>query len=309
MQPLPRHWATVRETVAFPNTQEYALTIHGASDLSLEDAQRDAQERMALLIASGGPGQLHDSGLEYYPLRRLPEELLEELRSPGGELIAAISRNRYGSAVLNTDALLISDVDLVEPSPQDRAKPAGGLLSRLFGGGRQAELTPEQQDPDAFGLPGLHRRGEHHERTLHLIEDFRARHPELGVRSYRTRNGFRLLVTGTGAGPSSKRARELMGQLRSDELYMILCRVHDSYRARLTPKPWRIEVDRFEDLGTRTSADETHHAWVARYRAASEDVAVCRLLDVSGPAPSAVEQQIIDLHDRAVRPESGLRLA
>lgn len=36
MQPIPRHWATVRETVSFPGTQEYALTIHGASDLSLE---------------------------------------------------------------------------------------------------------------------------------------------------------------------------------------------------------------------------------------------------------------------------------
>lgn len=309
MQPLPRHWATVRETVTFPGTQEYALTIHGASDLSAEDAQRDARERLERLIAAGGPGLQHGSGQEYYPLRRLPEELLEELRSPGGELIAAITRNRYGSAVLNTDAVLISDVDLVEPSSQDRVTPKGGLLSRLLGGGRQAELTAEQQDPDAFGLQGLHRRGEHHARTLRLIDDFRTRHPDLGVRTYRTRNGFRLLITGSGAGPSSDLARELMGQLTSDELYMILCRVHDTYRARLTPKPWRIEVDRFEDLGTRTSADETHRAWVERYRAASEEVAVCRLLDVSGPAPSAVEQQIIDLHDRATRPESGLRLA
>lgn len=309
MQPLPRHWATVRETVSFPGTQEYALTIHGASDLSLEDAQRDARERLERLIAVGGPGQQHGSGLEYYPLRRLPEELLEELHGPEGTLIAAITRNRYGSAVLNTDAVLISDIDLVEPSSQDRVKLGGGLLSRLFGGGRAEQLTEQQQDPDAFGLRSPGRRGEHHERTLALIEDLRTRHPELGVRTYRTRNGFRLLITGSGAAPSSKRAKELMGQVSSDELYMILCRVHDTFRARLTPKPWRVKVDRFEELGTRTAGDDLHRAWVERYRAASAEVAVCRLLSSTGPAPDPVEQQIIDLHDRAVRPESGLRLA
>ena len=310
MQPIPRHWATVRETVSFPGTQEYALTIHGASDLSLEDAQRDARERMERLVAAGGPARGTGSGLEYYPLRRLPEELLEELHGPDGTLVAAITRNRYGSAVLNTDAVLISDIDLVEPSSQDRVRASGGgLLSRLFGGGRAEELTEQEQDPDAFGLRSPGRRGEHHARALALIEGFCARHPELGVRTYRTRNGFRLLITGSDAEPSSERARELMGQVESDELYMILCRVHDTYRARLTPKPWRVEVDRFEELGTRTATDDIHRAWVERYRAASSEVAVCRLLASTGPAPSPVEQQIIALHDRAVRPESRLRLA
>ncbi|MDN5600518.1 MAG: hypothetical protein L0G52_08300 [Brachybacterium sp.] len=310
MQPIPRHWATVRETVTLPGGREWALTIHGASDLSPEDAERDARERLQRVVAADGHPRGTGDGMEYYPLRRLPEELLEELHGPDGALIAAITRNRYGSAVLNTDAVLISDIDLVEPSSQDRVKPSGGgMLSRLFGGGRAEELTEQQQDPGAFGLRSPGRQGEHHGRTLALIEGFRARHPELGVRTYRTRNGFRLLITGSGAAPSSERAKELMGQVRSDELYMILCRVHDTYRARLTPKPWRIEVDRFEELGTRTADDEVHRAWVERYRAASAGVAVCRLLSSTGPAPDPVEQQIIDLHDRAVRPESGLRLA
>ena len=42
---------------------------------------------------------------------------------------------------------------------------------------------------------------------------------------------------------------------------------------------------------------------------ASEDLAVCRLLEVSGPAPAADEQRIIALHDAATRADSGLRLA
>ncbi|SLN00801.1 hypothetical protein-transmembrane prediction [Corynebacterium xerosis] len=309
MKPIPRHWASVRETRTLADGRELDLTVHGSSDESPQDAERDARDRLERLVASGGPGRAHDPDREYYPDRRLPEELLEELHGPDGELIAAITRNRYGAAVLNTDALLITDIDLIEPSELDRAQdPSGSFLSRLFGSA-PVPLTEEEADPDAFGLPGLHRRGKSHARSLALIETFRAQHPELAVRTYRTRNGFRLLVTGSGLAPRSDRAREFMEEVWSDELYMILCRVHDTYRARLTPKPWRIDVDRFESLGTRLADDQEHQDWVARYRAASQDVAVCRLLDASGPAPSAVEQQIIDLHDRATRPESGLRLA
>ena len=321
MQPIPRHWAAVRETHIFPGQGPFALTIYGSSDLSLEDARRDARERMDALVAAGGPEQVHDSGLEYYPSRRLPEELLEEVHSEDGTLIAAITRNRYGAAVLNTDALLICDVDLPQEdvgrsrSSGGRAGKRPGLLSRLFGGaiGRADGATDGIRDaaglPDELGGPGSGERGRVHAELLTSIRDFGARHPELGVRAYRTRHGFRLLVSGADAHPASERARTLMAEVRSDPLYMLLCRVHDTYRARLTPKPWRVEVDRFESLGTRTASAPEHQDWVRRYRDASAQVAVCRLLEVTGPAPSAEERRIIDLHDRATRPESGLPLA
>jgi hypothetical protein len=309
MQPIPRHWAAVREVITFPGTGEHALTIHGSSDVSVEDARRDARERLDRLVASGGPDRRHP-GHEYYPDRRLPEELLEEVHAPSGALIAAITRNRYGAAVLNTDAVLISDVDLPEPTGRDRPrKGRGGFVGRLFGGGAPDATSPEQADPDALGLPGPGPRGEQHEQIVRLISEFSVRHPELGVRTYRTRNGFRLLITGSGAAPGGARAQQLMGELRSDRLYMLLCRVHDTYRARLTPKPWRVDVGPFAALGTRTSADAVHRRWVAQYSAASREVAVCRLLGAAGPAADPVEQQIIDLHDRAARPESHLPLA
>ncbi len=140
MQPIPRHRAAVRATHTFPGHGPFALTIHGSSDISVEDARRDARERMDALVAAGGPEQEHDSGLEYYPSRHLPEELLEDVHSEDGTLIAAITRNRYGAAVLNTDALLICDVDLppggcrpvaVEWRPgREAARPALAALRR-----------------------------------------------------------------------------------------------------------------------------------------------------------------------------------
>ena len=145
MEPIPRHWAAVHETHAFPGRGTFALTVNGASDVSVEDARPDARRRLDALVAAGGPGQRGGSDHEYYPSRRLPEELLEEVHDEDGTLVAAVTRNRYGAAVLNTDVLLISDVDL-PPETTGRTTSADtrsagvrkrpGLLSRLLGGGR-----------------------------------------------------------------------------------------------------------------------------------------------------------------------------
>lgn len=302
MKPIPRYWALHREVASLPGGST-PLSASGSSDLSQEDAERDARERFAALVAAGGPRNRRDGG-EYYPDRRRPEQLLEEIFSPDGELIAATTRNRYGATVLNTDALLIADIDLGEEAA---SATGGGLLSRLFGRARPAPASTE--DPDRRGEPGEGARGEEHRRILARIGRFCAEHPEVGVRTYRTRNGFRLLLTGTGAKPDSAEARELLEGLGSDELYTLLCRVHDTYRARLTPKPWRLGLSAPALVGPSAVGTKQWHRWVSDYEAACGQVAVCRFLGSAGPAPGPVEQQIIDLHDHAVRHESGLRLA
>lgn len=307
MKPLPRYWALHHEIATLPEGA-VPLSASGSSDLSQEDAERDARERFAALVAAGGPRKLRERG-EYYPDRRRPEELLEEIFSPEGALIAAITRNRYGAAVLNTDAMLIADVDLpTEPADQSSAG-SGGLLGRLFGRGRTGSVDANEEDPDLRGEPGHGRRGEEHRQALAKIGQFCADHPDLGVRTYRTRNVFRLLVTGTGADPGSTQSQELLSDLGSDELYTLLCRVHDTYRARLSPKPWRLGLAAPATYGQRAVGTKQWLKWVADYDAASADVAVCRFIGSAGPAPSDVEQQVIELHDRAVRHESGLRLA
>lgn len=307
MEPLPRYWALHHEVATLPEGT-VPLSANGSSDLSQEDAERDARERFAALVAAGGPRKLRERG-EYYPDRRRPEELLEEIFSAEGALIAAITRNRYGAAVLNTDAVLIADIDLSEEPARQRSAGGGGLLGRLFGRGRTGSVDANEEDPDLRGEPGHGRRGEEHRQALARIGRFCADRPDLGVRTYRTRNGFRLLVTGTGAAPGSTQSQDLLLDLGSDELYTLLCRVHDTYRARLSPKPWRVGLAAPTAYGPRAAGTSQRLRWVADYDAASADVAVCRFIGSAGPAPSDVEQQVIELHDRAVRHESGLRLA
>lgn len=312
MKPLPRYWAVHHEVASLLSGKRPLSTL-GSSDLSQEAAERDARERFQALVAAGGPRPSGPGG-EYYPDRRRPEELLEEIHSPSGDLIAVITRNRYGAAVLNTEAMLIADIDIPGDPAQDApAKPVGrGFFARLLGRDQPAgasDSSADGADPDLVGLPGSGRRGEEHQRILGQIGQFCADHPQFGVHTYRTRNGFRLLVTGTGAAPDSERAHDLLAQLGSDELYTLLCRVHDTYRARLTPKPWRVGLRTSAFPGLELHGSRGHQKWVEDYRGASSEVAVCRFIGSAGPSPSALEQQLIDLHDRAVRHDSGLRLA
>ena len=51
--------------------------------------------------------------------------------------MGVITRNRYGAEVLNTDAVLIADIDLPEPV----RLPGQGLLGRLFGRSRHQRTT------------------------------------------------------------------------------------------------------------------------------------------------------------------------
>lgn len=133
-------------------------------------------------------------------------------------------------------------------------------------------------------------------------------HPGLGVRVYRTAAGLRVIVTGADAAPGSERARDILTALGTDPLYLELCATHASYRARLTPKPFRVGMPA---LPVRwPCADEAEERrwlrWVDEYERAAAAFAVCRLVSASGPVPSASEQRLVELHDE--RTGVGLRL-
>lgn len=143
------------------------------------------------------------------------------------------------------------------------------------------------------------------------VWEFGRRHPELGVRVYRTAAGLRVLVTGADAPPSSDRARQLLTELGSDPLYVELCATHDSYRARLTPKPFRVGV---RALDARwPCADDAEERrwlrWVDEYEARVPGFATCRLISASGPVPGPEEQRLVEVHDEATRVGHRLPLA
>ncbi len=137
-------------------------------------------------------------------------------------------------------------------------------------------------------------------------------HPSWGIRVYRTAGGLRLAITHQRYDVERGFDSSAISGLAVDPLYLRLCSAQKSYRARLTPKPWRLGVSvpqcswPFETSKQKDRFD----VWEKEYVALSEKFAVCELVKTLGNSSVLPEfSPLIALHDRLTKAESGLPLA
>jgi hypothetical protein len=258
---------------------------------SVTEARSVAYDRLRSILANVGSGP--GSGSDYYPRVPPREPILDEL-IVDGEQVIVVTRNRYGAEILNTDRILIADVDL----PPLEEPTAGGFLRRMFRRSRAGA------DPLAEPAPVVERLG--------TLANWAQANPGLGVIVYRTASGLRVFVTGVDVAAPSAHGEHILAELGADPIYRELCRTHGTFRARLTPKPWRLpriaaprERWPFADAGTEGSFQR----WLSAYEEAAREYAVCRRLATYGPEPSTLEVQIIRLHDEYTRVHAALPLA
>ncbi|MCU0725289.1 MAG: hypothetical protein MUE73_05805 [Planctomycetes bacterium] len=275
---IPRFWARGSGTAAVPGRRPVTFTVWRWSDASEDDARRFAEESAARMAAKLAVGERLDR--YSYGERPLREETIEELRGAGGGTAAVLTRNGYGALVLNAGRVLFADIDF----PVD---PAAG---------RRA--AKEADACEARGLLAL--------------DAWSKAHPGFGLRVYRTFGGLRCLATTDLFDPADSSTLALLQSLGSDPLYTRLCRDQDCFRARLTPKPWRMGLGHppgrwpFSDR----RAEERHRDWEREYVAAARSFAVCRPLGHFGPdGPGADARIVLDAHDRLSGCHADLPLA
>lgn len=302
MKSIPRFWTTAEDDVRTPAGTTLALRIWGWSTTSLADAASVAAERLRQVSAAASRGERLASWA-YYPRLPLREETLAEVTTQDGTLLGIVTRNRYGAEVLNTDRILIADIDLPEevqpPHPRQGRSP--GLVGRLLGRNRREE-PGTNLEPGAVG-DGLRA-------AIERIDRFAAAHQDLGVRTYRTAAGLRVIVTGGDLPAGSLAAESALRELDSDPLYVRLCTTHETYRARLTPKPWRCgwasaTIPWPHEATQRARAER----WLEGYTERSDGFATTRLLSSTGPLANPEEAQLLTLHDGVTRAEQDLPLA
>jgi len=131
-------------------------------------------------------------------------------------------------------------------------------------------------------------------------------------RVYRTAAGFRAIALDREFDPTARDTQELMQRTATDAAYMQLCRAQRSFRARLTPKPWRAECPL--PPGAFPREDEKLRkrfaSWLRRYESARAHYRTCRYLETIGSGrPSARNARLIELHDRETGVEQALNLA
>jgi hypothetical protein len=238
----------------------------------------------------------------HYFRRRSSEAVLEKL--PG---LGIVTRNRYGAEILNADTVMFLDWD-VEPHNLYMFMPAPkGFLARL----RQTIWGPtsDQYDTNRKAINDwMQKEKTKLEATIwEKIESL-----NVGLRLYETRNGLRGIVTSSQFDPSDALAQNFMTYLGADKLYVRLCRLQGTFRARLTPKHWRIGM--VERPPTKPAVDSAAVAvlqhWLTVYESRSVGFATARFITQMGtPASESTILEVIRLHDRRCKVGQNLELA
>lgn len=324
---IPRYWSRAEAQATTPDGRSVPFHVWRGSRSSAADAQALADEAVGRIADRIQRGAGFPERYAYGD-RPLREEVVREL--PAGVADAdtpdaALTRNVYGAVVLNAARAFFIDVDVQAadtpsrgassspaPNPADAlwdvvdSLPVPGALKSLFGSLRKAATPPAA--PAAPPPPPADLQGA----ALARLRTWIAAHPEWRVRVYRTHSGLRYLVTHAAFAPTDDGAREAMAALGADPQYVTLCAVQNSFRARLTPKPWRIGMDApgvtfpYEDPATEASM----RRWISDYDHASRGYAAAQFVEEMGGGGEDPDVTAIRiLHDEHTRATSGLPLA
>lgn len=323
---VPTFWAEGRAQHKEPGRQ-VTVRRFGWSDTSEEDAQAmaDARTQEALqLILAGDRLERREPKVPYNGADGIP--IREEIISRHDDTV--ITRNLYGALCLNTPNVLFVDVD-----HREGPRFYFGFYSSLITLAAAASHGVHQRSIVAFFLcficlglvisvilsvmNTLHRRrGEKPlDQALQRVESFSKAHPGWHLRVYETPAGLRVLAMHDLFDPSSPEVAECFQQLNADPIYVRMCLNQRCFRARVSPKPWRIGISQHIKPRPGYWPVKPQHLplrqqWVAIYEDKAKTHASCQFLRTYGstqvhPAAEAVRH----LHDELSRAHAGLPLA
>ena len=276
---IPKSWICVSHEVKLQNGIVWPIRTWGWGETE-EEARHLAEKRA---------GQVRERLLQQdipdqygYSDRPLREEIVEAVNDNIDECNNIITRNRYGALILNSTELLILDIDY---KIQKRS-----LISMLFG----------------------HKSEESEENQLNKLKKQLMTFPEISFRIYKTAAGFRSIATNRVFHPLSDETKRLMQATNTDTLYQKLCHAQESFRARLTPKPWRCGIALPPNAFPRTDAkdEEKFIAWKRKYEQETQKFSTCRYIETVGIAViDSRLSSVISVHDKMTRCTSNLPLA
>ena len=323
---VPEYWAEARIQRRTPERQ-VTVKRFGWSDESQEAAQRHAEERAAEAMArieSGEDLRRIDRKMVYGGADGLP--IREEVIARHGEEV--ITRNAYGALCLNTPNVLFADVDFATgPGFKSgfigcfaylAAVSAVGFYWRSLGGFLLAATLCTLLIPlvslgvfkayDVFTGGGVRR-------ARRRISRFVEAHPDWLLRVYRTPAGFRVLAMHSVFEPREEPAQVFLKALDSDPVYVRMCKNQNCFRARVSPKPWRVGISahmrpRPGVWPIKPERMPEREAWVSAYESAAKDYASCRFEEeLGGGSPDPRVEDVRRIHDQYSRAESGLQIA
>lgn len=324
---VPEFWAEARIQKRFPDRQ-VTVRRFGWSDVSPEDAQRHAEQRVAEAfdqIVNGAELPRREQKVRYNGSDGLPirEEIVERFHD------SVVTRNSYGAKCLNTPDVFFADVDLPKPEVSCSlvlfafalgiavAIPMGFVFNRLvaiFSAAIVTVLLPTVVQSIRQLL--LNIRGGPEAVAMQRIEAFSQSHPDWNLRVYRTPNGFRLLALHDVFDPRSEEVERAFQELKVDRTYQLMCQKQNCFRARLTAKPWRIGIRRHLKprpgvWPVQQSKLPERKRWLQEYDSSAANFAACEFLKDLGALHKIhrTAQAVCDYHDRVCQALRNLPIA
>lgn len=326
---VPEFWAEARVHEAFDKghpSGRRSLTVRrfGWSDASLAEAQAmaDARAREAFDRILAGESLLKREPRVPYDAEGLP--IREQIVERDGDLV--VTRNSYGARCLNTPEVLFADVDFDEPVSAWRKQYFWTSLALAIAVGAATRwglgvLTMIAMLWLFAIVAGLQSRRRHRAdggpegRATARIRAFVAAHPDWHLRLYRTPMGLRLLAMHRVFDPNEAAVIAFFEAIGADAYYALLCRRQHCFRARVSPKPWRIGMHTYlrPRPGVWPIAAERmpeRERWVAEYERKAEGYASCRFVEALGSSDYvSATRSVQRAHDDWCRATTTLPLA
>jgi hypothetical protein len=323
---VPRYWAEGRAQQRDGRRQ---LTVRrfGWSDESDAAAQAHADERAQAALAQALAGakvarrepKVPYNGAEGVPIR-------EQIVSQHGD--AVVTRNAYGARCLNSPDVLFVDIDFDgQPIAAWIALSLGTLVTLAAGvgwatrtwwlAGLLAFVALLAAYPLALRIRATvqRARGGAEARARRRVEQFVAAHPDWHLRLYRTPAGLRVLALHRTFDPSEPAVTECFAALGADPTFVRMCQRQRCFRARVSPKPWRMGLrarlrPRPGVWPVAAARQAERERWIAAYELAARDYAACHFVTALGSTVEhAAARRVREWHDAWCQAASTLPLA
>lgn len=326
---IPHYWAEARLQHR-DRKRQVTVRRFGWSDTSEAEAQAhaDARVREALEgLLAGEPLPRRERRVAYNGADGVP--IREEIVDRHGDSV--ITRNGYGALCLNTPGVLFADIDFAE-----QGQPRQVFASMIFVFAILAavliaglEITVGVSLIVAFfaslllgvPLPGALRRayaalrGGHEQVAIRRVRRFLSAHPDWRVRMYRTPAGLRLMALHRLFDPREPAVQACFDALGADPVYARMCHNQHCFRARVSPKPWRMGLQRMRPPYSAAWRPEhavlpARLAWVDAYQRKAQDYASCRYIETLGDGTVDADADAVrELHDLLCQAERDLVIA